>query len=123
LRSGAARPLSATAVPARDRRRRTDTADGDGHPAGDCTRGVPQVPAGGCGGEADKWGLDAVRGKRLDGRLQTATGSLPNACRASLIWLIRSSLDDKRYINFIVNLMTTFKICIFADCLDKSTKT
>lgn len=28
-----------------------------------------------------------------------------------------------KYINFIVNLKTTFKICIFADRLDKSTKT
>ncbi|WP_373726350.1 hypothetical protein, partial [Bacteroides heparinolyticus] len=50
-----ARPLSATAVAARDRRRRNDTADGDGHPAAHHPRGVPQVPVSGGDGEAGGW--------------------------------------------------------------------
>ena len=62
----AACALPATAVAARDRRRRNDTADGDGHSAENQTRDVPQVQAGGICGKihigfilcvmSDRWG-------------------------------------------------------------------
>ncbi|WP_373804278.1 hypothetical protein, partial [Bacteroides heparinolyticus] len=50
-----ARHIPATAVAARDRRRRNDTANGDGHPTENHTRGVPQVQAGGGNSEAGGW--------------------------------------------------------------------
>ncbi|WP_373835802.1 hypothetical protein, partial [Bacteroides heparinolyticus] len=49
-----ARHIPSTAVSARDRRRRNDTADGDGHSAENHTRGVPQVQAGGGNGSANR---------------------------------------------------------------------
>ncbi|WP_373729032.1 hypothetical protein, partial [Bacteroides heparinolyticus] len=49
-----ARHIPATAVAARDRQRRNDTADGDGHSAENHTRGVPQVQAGGGNGSANR---------------------------------------------------------------------